>query len=99
MNEFKKTWDESFKNYAVGIAMFYKNNPEHIIECLKFDSVCGSLNETYLSLVSDKEIEPIETIQAEEKQRIWERSKQLSDNKAKCILISRSIYLLEKLTE
>lgn len=99
MQDFKITWKESFKNYAVDIAKIYVNNPDHITECLKFDSVCGSLNETYLALVGDKEIEPIESIELERKERIWNRSKELGDKKEKCVLISRSIYLLEVLTK
>lgn len=98
MNEFTKTWNQSFKNYAVDIAMIYKNNPDHIIDCLRFDSVCGSLNETYLSLVSEKEIEPIENLSREEKERLWKKAIGLTGEKEKRILISRSIYLLEKLT-
>jgi hypothetical protein len=98
MSEFKKTWNESFKNYAIDIAKIYVHQPEHIINCLKFDSVCGSLNETYLALVSEKEIDPLEKLEQAEKLRIWETAKTLSDEKNKCVLISRAIYLLEKLT-
>lgn len=98
MNEFKQTWNESFKKYAVDIARIFLTNRQQIINCLALDSVCGSLNETYLSLVSEKELEPIENISQSEKERIWNLAKGLSDKKAKCILICRSIYLLEKLT-
>lgn len=99
MRDFKKTWSDSFKNLAVDLAKIYAVEPVHIIECLKLDSVCGSLNETYKSLVSENEIDPIENIDHDEKQRIWNMAKELSDKKEKCVLISRSIYLLEKLTE
>lgn len=99
MNEFKKTWIEGFKDYAIDIARIYATSPEHIISCLGFDSVCGSLNETYLSLVGDGEIEGIDKISESEKLRIWNKSKEVSSKKDKCIMISRSIYLLEKLTD
>ena len=97
-SEFIKTWNQSFKNYAVDIAKIYMVDPQGILNCLVFDSVCGSLNETYLSLVGEREIEPIENIDLKEKSRIWNKAKQLSTSEKKCILISRSIYLLEKIT-
>jgi hypothetical protein len=98
MSEFKQTWNESFKNYAIDIARIFVHEPEHIINCLKFDSVCGSLNETYLALVREKEIDPLEILEHNEKLRIWDLAKTLSNREDKCVLISRSIYLLEKLT-
>jgi hypothetical protein len=98
MSDFTVTWNQSFKNLAVDLAKIYVHQPEHIINCLKFDSVCGSLNETYLALVSEKEIDPLEKLEQAEKLRIWETAKTLSDEKNKCVLISRAIYLLEKLT-
>lgn len=92
------TWNESFMDYAVQIAKIYKNNPEQIICCLKFDSVAGSLNETYKVLTrSSGELVRIEELSKEEKLKLWEQAKQYSDAKEKCIVISRCIHLLNAL--
>jgi hypothetical protein len=99
MNEFEKTWDESFKNYAKDIAKIYKKHPEQITCCMGFDSVVGCLNETYQSFVKQGELTPIEEIEASEKLRLWELSKQYSDNRAHRELICRSLYLLNELTK
>lgn len=99
MNEFEKTWNESFTNYAVDIAKIYKNNPKEILNCMGFDSVVGSLNETYQALVKTKELAPIESIDLETKNRLWNQAKEYSDKKEKCIMICRSIYLLNQLTK
>jgi hypothetical protein len=95
---FNQTWAESFMNYAVDIAKIYKNNPEQIINCLKFESVHSSLNETYMLLVKQGELKMIEDLEQGEKLDLWNRAKELSHEKNKCIMISRCIYLLEQLT-
>jgi hypothetical protein len=90
-------WNEDFKQYAVRLAMIYKTAPEDTIKCLRLGSVAGCLNESYLSLVREKEIVPIEQIAEERKVKIWKQAKSLSESKNDCILISRSIYLLQEL--
>lgn len=99
MNEFNKTWLKCFSDYATDIARIYKNNPEKILNCLVFDSVHGSLNETYQALVKEKELVPIESLSMEIKNRLWNKAKNYSDKKEKCIMICRSIYLLNELTK
>lgn len=93
------TWNDSFINYAVDIARIYKTHPEQIITCLRFDSVAGSLNETYQVLVREKEIKPIEDLPETEKRSLWNQAKNHSDKKEKCILISKCIHLLNQLTK
>jgi hypothetical protein len=98
MSDFVKTWNESFINYAVEIAKIYKNNPDKILSCLGFDSVVGSLNETYQSLVKSKELQPIESLDLKTKNELWSKAKEYSDKKEKCVMICRVIYLLNQLT-
>lgn len=92
-------WNQSFVQYAIQIAKLYKNNPKQILESLGFDSVVGSLNETYLSLVKEKGLAKMEDLPADIKTKYWNQSKEYSDDQQKRVLICRSIYLLEKLTE
>jgi 3'-phosphoadenosine 5'-phosphosulfate (PAPS) 3'-phosphatase len=99
MNEFEKTWIDSFKNYAVDIALIYKNHPVQILNCLGFKSVVGCLNETYMALVRTKELKPIEMLDIQTKNELWKKSKEYSTNKSQCELICRSIYLLNELTK
>lgn len=99
MSDFKQTWVSGFKNYAIDIAKLYKNNPENILNCLAFDSVSGSLNETYQALVKEKELVPLESLSVEIKNKLWNQAKKYSGKKEKCIMICRSIYLLNELTK
>lgn len=92
-------WNEDFKKYAVDIAIIYNREPESIMNCLRFKSVSGSLNESYLSLVREKQLIPLELLNHSEKIRLWEKAKCLGTDKQDCINISRSIYLLEQLTQ
>lgn len=98
-SEFSQTWDTSFKNYAIGIARIYKNNPQQILNCLGFDSVVGSLNETYQSLVKSKELEPIESLDSKTKNELWNQAKEYSYKKEKCIMICKAVYLLNELVK
>jgi hypothetical protein len=50
-----------------------------------------------LCLVREREILPIEQISEERKVKIWNQAKGISEKKNDCILISRSIYLLQEL--
>lgn len=97
MNEFTKTWNQSFKNYAIDIARIYKIHPERILNCMGFESVIGSLNETYQCLVKQNELTPIEQIEQSEKVRLWNLSKNYSDKRSHCELICRAVYLLNEL--
>lgn len=92
-------WDQSFKEYAVQIAGIYKNNPAEIVNCLGFASVSGCLNETYLSLVKTKELDPIEKLDNSVKEELWNQAKELTTSKKQGIEIARSIYLLNALTK
>jgi hypothetical protein len=99
-SDFDKTWIESFKNYAVDIGRIYKNNPGEILNCLKFDSVLGSLNETYQALVKDGDIKPVEGLEVSVKRQLWEQSKQYGEGSdSRCILICKVIYLLNEITQ
>jgi hypothetical protein len=98
-SEFRKTWNESFARYAIDISLIYKNNPAEILNCLRFESVNGSLNETYQMLVKEGEIQPIETIEPGEKLKLWDKAKEYSDKKETCVMICKSIYLLNELTK
>lgn len=92
-------WIQSFMDYAEDIARIYRKEPEGILNCLGFGSVHGSLNETYQMLVKEKEIQPIENLPQPEKLQLWDKAKQYSDKKEVCVLICRSIYLLNQLTK
>lgn len=92
-------WDESFKDYAVKIANIYQAHPAGLIQSLRLGSIAGCLNESYLSLVREKELAPIENIDPLVKTRIWNRAKELTEDQKQRIEISRSIYLLEELTK
>lgn len=91
-------WDEKFKNYAVDLAKMYIDYPEQVLSCLIFDSVTGSLNETYLSLIKDG-LPKIEDLPRERKESLWKRSGNYGETKTKRIQVSRSIYLLEEITK
>jgi hypothetical protein len=90
-------WDNEFKKYAESIAIIYKNDPEKVLCCMSTESVPGCLNETYLSLVKEKEILPMEKIDHWLKLTFWDLSKKYSTDKKQRINISRSLYLLDKL--
>jgi hypothetical protein len=98
MNEFDQSFKRGLTDYAAKIASIYLAAPADTINCLRFGSVCGMLNETYLRLVKEKELPPIEEIDEKTKTRIWLLAKGLSEDKKRCIEISRSIYLLESIT-
>jgi hypothetical protein len=91
-------WNQSFVQYAVQIAGMYKSHPDQILASLAFESVAGSLNETYQCLVKEKELTRMEDLPKEEKLKYWNRAKELSQDENQRVLICRSIYLLEKLT-
>jgi hypothetical protein len=99
MSEFDKTWNASFKNYAIDIAKIYKNNREEILNCLGFESMVGSLNETYQALVKERELPPIELLETKRKHELWEISKRYSESKKHREMVCRSIYLLDELTK
>lgn len=98
-SEFEQTWNQSFKNYAIDIARIYSVNPVEILNCLGFPSVSGSLNETYMALVKEKELNPIEMLDPKTKNELWEKSKEYTTDKKQREFICRSIYLLNALTK
>jgi hypothetical protein len=53
----------------------------------------------YEMFVYRKEIEPIETIPKEERQRIWNKARMYEGTQDDRIMISYSIYLLESITK
>jgi hypothetical protein len=53
----------------------------------------------YEMFVYRKEIEPIETISKEERQRIWNKAREYEGTQDDRIMISYSIYLLESITK
>jgi hypothetical protein len=53
----------------------------------------------YEMFVYRKEIEPIENIPKEERQRIWNKAKVYKGTQDDSIMISYSIYLLESITK
>jgi hypothetical protein len=53
----------------------------------------------YEMFVHRKEIEPIETISKEERQRIWNKAREYEGTQDDRIMISYSIYLLESITK
>lgn len=99
MNEFDKTWREGLTDYAIKIAKIYAIHPEQILNVMGFESVVGTLNQTYISLVNNNELPKIESLPVERKIELWEKSKVYSDSKKQCELICRSIYLLDELTK
>lgn len=99
MNEFQKTWEESFSRYAIDIAKIYANNPDEILNCLGFESMVGSLNQVYQMLVKKGELVPIEKIDQKTKFELWERSKQYSESRKHREMVCRSIHLLNELTK
>jgi len=98
-NDFKKTWNEGFMNYAVDMGKVYQANKDGMISCLKFDSVLSALNETYQILTNGGEIPKIEDLPEVKKSELWNRAKLVDQEKKKCILIAKAIHLLEKITE
>jgi hypothetical protein len=90
-------WTEAFLQYAVKIGRMYKDNPEQVLDSLRFDSVLESLNETYQCLVKENEIPRLEDLATDHKEFLWIKSKQYSDEQAKRIRICKAIYLLDML--
>lgn len=99
MESVSKWWNEKFKQYAIMIGGMYLKNPEQILSDLKWGSVIECLNESYQALVKEGELIPIEDLSLEKKQELWERAIKIDTDKKKRILISKAIYLLEKITE
>lgn len=93
------SWNETFINHAVDIARIYKEYPEKIMICMGFNSMVECLNECYTLLVRTKELEPIEKLEPKEKTKYWETSAKYAEVREHRIKISRSIYLLDKLTK
>jgi hypothetical protein len=96
---FKEVWKNGFMNYASDMAKIYVANKEGMISCLKFDSVVNALNETYQLLTKDGEIPRVEDLPQDKKMELWNKAKTVDSDKKKCILISKAIHLLEKITE
>lgn len=81
------------------MARIYKAAPQDFMKSLAFGSILGCLNETYMALVKEKELDPIEALPAERKAELWNRSAKIAEKRSERILVSRSIYLLEVLAE
>jgi hypothetical protein len=77
----------------------YVKNREQVEKDLRFESVTNLLNSAYHAFVNDKEIEKIESLPLNKKAELWERAKKIHGDNVMRIKISRSIYLLEKITE
>lgn len=92
-------WERIFENHLVDIAREYAKDSQRVIECLKFDSLHTLLNYSYKNLINKNSLEPIESAPKEDKERIWKIAKRLSPYERNRVFISRSIYLLEKLTK
>lgn len=99
MSDFEKTLSQGFMEYAVKIANRYKKDPEGEIKCLVFKSVLDPLIENYNRLVKENEIPKLEDLAEDHKLALWEKSKQVSGEKFKRILICKAIYLLDVLTK
>lgn len=94
-----KWWHEKFLEYAATIARLYKNDKEKVTNDLRFDSVLACLNESYQALIKDGSLPTLESLTLEKKTEIWDRAIKVAKDKKRRILISRAIYLLEKITE
>lgn len=77
----------------------YQENPEQVLSTLGFDSVLGSLHETYQCLVRENEIPKLEDLAKDQKEAFWIKSRQYGEEKEKRILICKALYLLDVLTK
>jgi hypothetical protein len=92
-------WDQEFKNYSVQIGRKFIEDPENVKKSLAFKSNSGSLYQTYLSLIKNGELTPIEQLDDDRKRDLWEQAKEVSSDVQQCIVISKCIYLLEEITK
>lgn len=90
--------DEYWEGYAIKLARQYKRLPDETMHTLRFDSIHSSLNESYHSFVKLGTIPKMENLEEGYKQELWKKSREYSDDQQKRVLICRSIYLLETLT-
>lgn len=93
------SWETGFENIAADYAIMYRVNPKDAIRMLSFNSVNGSLNESYQHYVRTSQLEPIENLDQQRKMELWNQAKELSDNKKRREWICRSLYLLQELTK
>lgn len=83
--------------YARQMAKIYRTNPDQVTICLKFSFVTEILNEAYQLLTNQNKLNPIEQLTTTDKNNLWTTAKKYSDKKEKCILICRSLHLLQKI--
>jgi len=93
------TWSEHFTNYAFMIAGMYLKDKAAVLQDLQWGSVVECLNESYQVMVKDKSMIPIEELPTEKKTEIWDMAKNISTEKRHRILVSKAIYMLDKITE
>lgn len=93
------SWEKGFENIATDYAILYTVNPKDAIRMLAFNSVNGSLNESYQHYVRREQLIPIESLDQKKKVELWNVAKELSDNKKRREWIARSLYLLQELTK
>lgn len=99
MDDFKKTWRDSFFRYAATIGGMYLKDKEAVLKDLQWGSVVECLNESYQALVKDNSLPPIESLTPEKKCELWNAAIKIAKDKKHRIMICKAIYLLEKITE
>lgn len=99
MSDFKKTWNKGIEDLTIMIAKRYMQDPGAEIRSLEFKSVLDPLIERYNYLVKENEMPKLEDLAEDHKLMLWEKAKQISTEKTKCIMICKAIYLLDVLTK
>lgn len=99
MDDYRKSWINGFNELAIQLAQKYKDNPEEFLLSIGCKSILDCLLETYNNLVKENEISKLEDLAEDHKLALWDKSKQVSDEKTKRIMICKAIYLLDVLTQ
>lgn len=90
-----KVFHDTYKDGLAELVVYYAGLEDIKGKILKFGSVRMIISGFYEVLVKAKEIDPIESLEKAEKERIWKETKGTRDR----IDASRAIYLMEKIGE
>lgn len=88
-----------FKEGLFTLAAHYADlKPEFLLNCLKkFSTVREVLKTVYLILVSEKTISPIDDLELEEKEMLWEKVKGEKLNIEQKKDVCKAIYVIQKI--